>query len=410
VATTGSLAFTNTFTRTVGTPGLAVNTNTLASADVPKTVANLTTIYSTNTVALTGTNYITDVNVSVRMDETRDGDLIIALQHPDGTEVILANNRGGNGSNFGTGTCGAGEVRTVFDDEAATLISAGSAPFAGSFRPDGVLSNFDGKTLNGAWRLRVADTLSPNSSGTLLCWSLQVISSQQVQNCTVYNNAPVANNQSVTVPTNTAVNLTLTGSDVDGDPLSFRTNSLPVHGTLSNFSTLTGAITYRAVAGFSGTDNFTFLVNDGLANSAPATVSLTVVGGLVDSVGDGIPDAWRQQYFGGTGTTTNSQSCAQCDPDGDGFTNLQEYLAGTNPLDPSSALRIISIVMSGSNCLISFTTSAGKLYLLERTDVLVNPTWTTITNNVSGTGGIVQVSDPAGPAQPNRSYRVRLLP
>ncbi len=47
-----------------------------------------------------------------------------------------------------------------------------------------------------------------------------------------------------------------------------------------------------------------------------------------DSVGDGIPDAWRQAYFLGDGTTTNSQSCATCDPDHDGFNNLQEYLAG----------------------------------------------------------------------------------
>lgn len=48
--------------------------------------------------------------------------------------------------------------------------------------------------------------------------------------------------------------------------------------------------------------------------------------------GDGIPVWWRQQYFGGDGTTTNAQSCATCDPDGDGLNNLQEYLAGSDPL------------------------------------------------------------------------------
>ena len=47
-----------------------------------------------------------------------------------------------------------------------------------------------------------------------------------------------------------------------------------------------------------------------------------------DSVGDGITDAWRAAYFGGDGTTTNSQSCATCDPDGDGMSNLQEYPRG----------------------------------------------------------------------------------
>ena len=61
------------------------------------------------------------------------------------------------------------------------------------------------------------------------------------------------------------------------------------------------------------------------------------VSGLVnaDSVGDGIPDWWRKRYFGSS-STTNSTSCASCDPDGDGFSNLEEYLAGTNPNDASS--------------------------------------------------------------------------
>ena len=54
-----------------------------------------------------------------------------------------------------------------------------------------------------------------------------------------------------------------------------------------------------------------------------------------DSVGDGIPDWWRLQYFG-SATTTNTSSCASCDPDGDGFSNLQEFLRGSDPTDPSS--------------------------------------------------------------------------
>lgn len=50
---------------------------------------------------------------------------------------------------------------------------------------------------------------------------------------------------------------------------------------------------------------------------------------------DGIPDWWRVMYFG-TSTTTNSASCAACDPDGDGLTNLQECQLGTNPMNPDT--------------------------------------------------------------------------
>ncbi|MGO9243653.1 MAG: choice-of-anchor tandem repeat GloVer-containing protein [Verrucomicrobiia bacterium] len=52
-----------------------------------------------------------------------------------------------------------------------------------------------------------------------------------------------------------------------------------------------------------------------------------------DSIGDDIPDWWRMKYFG-SGTTTDSVSCASCDPNGDGVTNLEEYQNGTNPLLP----------------------------------------------------------------------------
>jgi hypothetical protein len=51
---------------------------------------------------------------------------------------------------------------------------------------------------------------------------------------------------------------------------------------------------------------------------------------LGDTVGDGIPDWWRQFYFG-TGTTTNELSCALCNPQGDGYSNLEKYLQGANP-------------------------------------------------------------------------------
>lgn len=51
----------------------------------------------------------------------------------------------------------------------------------------------------------------------------------------------------------------------------------------------------------------------------------------LDSVGDGILDWWRKQYFGGTGTTTNNRSCASCDADGTGQKNLFKFVAGLNP-------------------------------------------------------------------------------
>ena len=90
---------------------------------------------------------------------------------------------------------------------------------------------------------------------------------------TAVNDAPIAVAGSATTAEDTAVAVTLSGSDVDGDPLTFAIVSQPIHGTVSG-----GAAnrTYTPAANFNGTDSFTFTVNDGLATSAPATVSITV--------------------------------------------------------------------------------------------------------------------------------------
>ena len=62
---------------------------------------------------------------------------------------------------------------TVFDDAAATAISAGTAPFAGTFRPESPLSAFNGKAVTGTWKLRATDTAALDT-GTVGCVQLQI--------------------------------------------------------------------------------------------------------------------------------------------------------------------------------------------------------------------------------------------
>lgn len=69
-----------------------------------------------------------------------------------------------------------------------------------------------------------------------------------------------------------------------------------------------------------------------------------------DSVGDGIADWWRVMYFG-PATSTNVNSCATCNPDNDGYSNLTHYMDGTNPLQPQPAMDVL--VNQGS----AYTTS-----------------------------------------------------
>ena len=83
------------------------------------------------------------------------------------------------------------------------------------------------------------------------------------------------------------------------------------------------------------------------------------VSGLVnaDSVGDGISDWWRKHYFGSS-SSTNSSSCVSCDPDGDGFSNWEEYLNGTDPNNAISRPTVQPIaVLSIPNAWAIYTSS-----------------------------------------------------
>jgi len=87
------------------------------------------------------------------------------------------------------------------------------------------------------------------------------------------NHQPVADSQTVTTTQDTSANITLTGSDLDGDLLTFNLAPPPVHGSLSGVAP---ALTYQPNPGYVGSDSFTFSVNDGQTDSVPASVDITV--------------------------------------------------------------------------------------------------------------------------------------
>lgn len=87
------------------------------------------------------------------------------------------------------------------------------------------------------------------------------------------NRTPEATAQSVTAYEDTAIAITLAGTDDDNDPLSFTVDALPTKGTLSGTAP---DLTYTPNANESGSDSFQFYVNDGQVNSAVVTVTITI--------------------------------------------------------------------------------------------------------------------------------------
>ena len=101
------------------------------------------------------------------------------------------------------------------------------------------------------------------------------------------NSPPTATGQSQTVGFNQPKQITLAGSDTDSAALTFAIVSPPAKGTLTigatscvpsgSGSSCSQVVTYTPNAGQTGADSFTFKVNDGTSDSAPATVTLNIL-------------------------------------------------------------------------------------------------------------------------------------
>jgi hypothetical protein len=153
----------------------------------------------------------------------------------------------------------------------------------------------------------------------------------------------------------------------------------------------------------------TATATDPSGNTSPLSAGVAVT--AIDSVGDGIPDAWRAAHFGGSGTTTNSQSAAAADPDHDGLSNWQEFLAGTDPNNAANTLRLPKLSISGTNVTVNFPSVQGIVYRVEDRDDLATGFWSILADQVIGTGGTIQVVDPGiDAALPKRFYRFEVLP
>jgi hypothetical protein len=124
----------------------------------------------------------------------------------------------------------------------------------------------------------------------------------------------------------------------------------------------------------------------------------------VDSDGDGLPDAWEQALiaiFGGTLASIRPQD----DTDGDGISNLNEYLAGTYAFDPNDGFRLaVTSLIAGVSDL-EFLAIRGRTYSLQSSTNLLQ--WTGVNFNVltAGVPGALRANYPSTDV---RTLRVRV--
>jgi hypothetical protein len=123
---------------------------------------------------------------------------------------------------------------------------------------------------------------------------------------------------------------------------------------------------------------------------------------LPDFDGDGIGDQWETNY---PGFSTNNIADGALDFDNDGMSNRDEFIAGTNPTNAASVLRL---VLSTTNAnVLTFVAQSNKFYTVQaRTNLTLAP-WTTVTNFVGSTSvRTATVNSVSPPQEIERYYRI----
>ena len=107
--------------------------------------------------------------------------------------------------------------------------------------------------------------------------------------------------------------------------------------------------------------------------------------------------------------TPTPQESVSPDSDGDGFTDAEESLAGTDPFDSASALRLSATRTAGSGVALEFSTVPGRTYAVECCTDLARGVWITLRADIPGTGEPFQFLDDAPATRGTQCfYRVRV--
>jgi hypothetical protein len=123
---------------------------------------------------------------------------------------------------------------------------------------------------------------------------------------------------------------------------------------------------------------------------------------------------WQSNYFG---CTTCTQAAGTADPLGKGTINTNQFMLGLNPTNSASIFRIISLVRTGNNILVTWKAGGGKTNALQVTSGRADGSYSNNFHDIisiilTGSGDVTTNYTDVGAATnaPTRLYRIRLAP
>jgi hypothetical protein len=232
------------------------------------------------------------------------------------TKPLTINNTG-NGTlqvTFGTPSDGHFSYTGIIPNQAVSIPPSAGITVQVSFAPDSV------NPFSGTIAVTSNSNTNPNPTITLS------------GSGSLTNHTPTANALAFPATVNLASIQTLKGTDADNDPLTFAIVTPPTLGTINSLNASTGVFSYTASS--TGTDTFTFKVNDGTVDSANQTVTITNVAfkfGDINLNGTvNVNDLILMANFLAGNTTLTSDQFQAADVFRNGVVNVQDLLTLAN--------------------------------------------------------------------------------
>jgi len=321
--------YTVTFTTSgppIGPGALSFSTNCGIGATIQDNACPNPTLASVDVGGLSslGTNHVL-TSAEIIITHPMAADLDLFLVAPNGAIVELSTDNGGSGANYGIYSIGNCTQSAIFSMAASTPIAGSSAPFVGTYLPEGNLNDFNaGVNPNGLWRLRACDDFA-GDVGTIEFFKL---------NFSLNATEPPACADSYTIP-NGAANITLdqniSWTSGAGNPTSYDVFLGTDVGNLILESDNQAGTTFSPGVLLASTTYFYQIVpsnNAGDATGCPVNSFTTVAEGTAEILmANGDVTVCSGNFFDSGGANDN-------------YSNNETFLLSIYPSTPNSAVQV----------------------------------------------------------------------